>query len=74
MLQVRRETCSELAAHYQTATLPPPLRAKDNTKAEAAVLVVERWIPARLRHQTLFSPGELNSVIKDLLPALNQRR
>ena len=51
-----------------------PLRAKDNTKAEAAVLVVERWIPARLRHQTLFSPGELNSVIKDLLPALNQRR
>jgi len=52
----------------------PPLRAKDNTKAEAAVLVVERWIPARLRHQTLFSPGELNSVIKDLLPALNQRR
>lgn len=46
---------------------------KDKAKAEAAVLLVERWILARLRHQTFFSLAELNAAIARLLPALNQR-
>ncbi len=46
------ETYAELAAHYQTAVLPArPYKPKDKAKAEAAVLLVERWILARLRRQ-----------------------
>ncbi|MAK49855.1 IS21 family transposase, partial [Marinobacter sp.] len=68
------ETYAELATHYQTAVLPArPYKPKDKAKAEAAVLLVERWILARLRHRTFFSLAELNSAIADLLPALNQR-
>ena len=68
------ETYAELAAHYQTAVLPArPYKPKDKAKAEAAVLLVERWILARLRHRMFFSLAELNSAIAQLLPALNQR-
>jgi len=68
------ETYAELAAHYQTAVLPArPYKPKDKAKAEAAVLLVERWILARLRHRTFFSLAELNAAIAELLPALNER-
>jgi hypothetical protein len=36
------------------------------------VLLVERWIPARLRHRLFFSLTELSAAIAELLPALNQ--
>jgi len=68
------ETYAELATHYQTAILPArPYKPKDKAKAEAAVLLVERWILARLRHQTFFSLSELNAAVAELLPLLNQR-
>ena len=35
--------------------------------------VVERWILARLRHQTFFSLDELNRAIAELLVSLNER-
>jgi hypothetical protein len=37
------------------------------------VLVVERWILARLRNRTFFSLGELNAAIAELLEELNTR-
>ena len=40
---------------------------------EAGVLLVERWILARLRHRTFFSLAELNGVIATELTALNAR-
>src|SRR5690606_31005637 len=52
------ETYADLAAHYRTAVLPArpyKPKPKDKAKAEAAVLLVERWILARLRHQTFFT-------------------
>ena len=68
------ETYAELARHYQTAVLPArPYKPRDKAKAEAAVLLVERWIMARLRHRTFFSLAEVGSAIGELLPALNQR-
>ena len=42
-------------------------------KVEAGVLVVERWILARLRNRTFFSLGELNVAIRELLEQLNSR-
>lgn len=68
------ETYAEMAAHYQTAVLPArPYKPKDKAKAEAGVLLVERWIMARLRHQTFFSLAVLNTEIKALLLDLNAR-
>jgi hypothetical protein len=40
---------------------------------ENAVLVVERWILARLRNRRFFSLAELNAAIGELLVDLNQR-
>lgn len=59
---------------YDTAIIPArPYRPKDKAKAENAVLVVERWILARLRKHTFFSLGELNDAIARLLIDLNNR-
>ena len=67
-------TYQEMLAHYGTVAIPARVRhPRDNAKAEAAVLVTERWILARLRHQTFFALEELNSALRQLLEALNQR-
>jgi transposase len=65
---------SQLAAHYGIAVIPArPYKPKDKAKAEVAVQIVERWIMARLRHQTFFTLSELNQAIARLLKDLNQR-
>lgn len=42
-------------------------------KVEAAVLVAERWILARLRHEVFHTLGALNARIRELLVWLNDR-
>ena len=67
-------TYRDLAAHYRTAILPTRVRRpRDKAKVEAGVLVVERWILARLRHQRFFSLAELNTAIAALVADLNAR-
>lgn len=67
-------TYQDMAQHYDTVVLPARVRKpKDKAKVEAGVLVVERWILARLRHRTFFSLGDLNRAIKKLLVELNDR-
>jgi transposase len=64
----------QLAEHYQVAIIPArPRKPKDKAKAEVGVQIVERWILARLRHQTFFSLAELNRAIAVLLVDLNER-
>lgn len=64
----------DLAVHYATAVVPArPYRPKDKAKAEAGVLLVERWVLARLRNQRFFSLSELNRHIAELMVALNRR-
>ncbi len=49
-------TYAEMAAHYGVAVVPTRVaKPKDKAKVEAGVLIVERWILARLRHQIFFS-------------------
>lgn len=63
-----------MATHYKTAIIPArPYKPKDKAKVENAVLVVERWILARLRHHTFFTLAELNQQIRCLLDELNRR-
>ena len=67
-------TYDEFAKHYDCAVLPArPRHPRDKPKVEGAVLLVQRWILARLRNRRFFSLGELNVAIKELLADLNQR-
>jgi transposase len=69
-----QRTYAELAQHYGTVIVPArPAKARDKAKVEVAVQVVERWILARLRHETFFSLGALNARIAALLTDLNAR-
>ena len=67
-------TYHDMAIHYGTVIIPTRVRKpKDKAKVENAVLVVERWIIAALRHRTFFSLAELNRAIAELLIKLNNR-
>lgn len=64
----------QLAQHYGTVILPTrPRKPKDKAKVEVGVQIIERWILARLRHQSFFSLGELNQCIQALLTEVNQK-
>ena len=67
-------TYQALAEHYGCAILPArPHKPQDKAKVEAGVLLVERWILARLRHWRFHSLHELNTAIRQLLGELNER-
>jgi transposase len=64
----------EFAEHYGVAILPARVRKpRDKAKVETGVLIVERWILARLRNHTFFSLEELNAAIAALLEHFNTR-
>jgi transposase len=65
---------AEMAGHYGTAILPArPYKPRDKAKVEGAVLLVQRWIIARLRNRQFFSLEELNAAIRDEVARLNAR-
>lgn len=67
-------TYLELAQHYDTTVVPArPRKPRDKAKVETAVLVVQRWILAKLRNRTFFELSELNQAIWELLGELNER-
>ena len=67
-------TYLEMAKHYGVAVVPArPGKPRDKAKVENAVLVVQRWILARLRHRSFWSLGELNVAIAELVEELNHR-
>ena len=71
---VLNQTAEDFARHYGTVIIPArPYKPKDKAKVEGSVLIVERWILARLRRHTFFSLAELNAALKDLLRDLNVR-
>lgn len=67
-------TYQEMASHYGTAILPTRVRKpRDKAKAEGSVLVVSRWILARLRNQRFTSIAEANLAIAELLEQVNNK-
>ncbi len=68
------QTFAAMAEHYDTTILPTRVRKpRDKGKVEGSVLLVERWILARLRHQHFFSLADLNATIAVLVEDLNGR-
>lgn len=64
----------DFAEHYAVTILPARVRKpRDKAKAEGAVLIVERFILARLRNLTFFSLAELNAVIGARVAELNSK-
>ena len=69
-----QKTYEEFARFAGTVVLPArPGKPRDKAKVEAGVLVVTRWILARLRHERFFSLAALNTRIAELLEVLNTR-
>jgi transposase len=67
-------TYAEMAEHYGCAVLPTrPAKPRDKAKAEAGVLLAQRWILAVLRKRTFHSLAELNAAIQQCLERLNTR-
>ena len=67
-------TYEEMGRHYGVAIIPTrSAKPRDKAKVENGVLVVERWILARLRNRQFFSLVELNTAIAELLEVLNNR-
>ena len=64
----------ELATHYGAVVVPArPRKPQDKAKVESMVLVVQRWIVARLRNCSFFDLAALNAAIHELLDQLNDR-
>jgi transposase len=64
----------DFAEHYGTVVIPArPGKPKDKAKVEAAVLVAQRWVLAKLRHETFFSFEELRRRVLEGRE-LNERR
>lgn len=67
-------TFAAFAEHYDTTILPArPKRPRDKPSAEGSVLIVERWVLARLRNERFFSLADLNIQISALIEDLNGR-
>ena len=68
------QTFAAMAEHYDTTILPTRSRKpRDKGKVEGAVLIVERWILARLRNRRFFSLADLNAAIAVLLEGVRTR-
>src|SRR6266849_592452 len=67
-------TYQDLAEHYGFAVLPTRVRKpRDKAKVEVAVLIVERFVLARLRNRRFFSLLELNAAIRECVADLNAK-
>ncbi|AGX88715.1 IS21 family transposase [Candidatus Symbiobacter mobilis] len=71
---VLTETVQDFARHYGCSVLPArAYHPQDKPKVELSVLLVERWILARLRKLQFASVAEVNDAISPLLQWLNLR-
>jgi transposase len=68
-------TYGDMASHYGVAIIPArPRKPRDKPKAELSVLLAQRWILARLRHQRFFSLEEANRAVAGLLVEANNKK
>jgi len=67
-------TYADLADHYGFVVLPTRVRKpRDKGKVEVAVLIVERFVLAKLRNRRFFSLDELNAEIRVCVATINAK-
>ena len=65
----------KLAVHYGTAIMPARgFKPKDKSLVENGVKLAQRWLLARLRHETFYSIVQLNSRINELMPLYRNKK
>lgn len=65
----------QMLNHYDTACMPARVyKPKDKSKAENGVLIIQRWILARLRKFKFTSLFDLNQELKKLMNDANNKR
>ena len=65
----------KLAQHYGTAIMPARgYKPKDKSLVENGVKLAQRWLLARLRHETFYSIAQLNSQINALMPLYRNKK
>ena len=63
-----------MADHYGFVVLPTRVRKpRDKAKVEVAVLIVERFVLAKLRNRRFFSLDELNAEVRECVAAINAK-
>lgn len=63
-----------MLAHYKTVAMPARIYTpKDKAKAENGVLIIQRWIIARLRNMKFTSLEELNTELSKLMLIANNK-
>jgi len=66
---------AKMAAHYGCAIMPARSRKpQDKALVEHGVKLTQRWILAKLRHNTFFSIAQLNSAINELMPLYRHKK
>lgn len=71
---VINESYNAMCRYYGTYVFPArPREPRDKSKAEAGVLLAQRWILFSLRSRKFFSLNEMNQEIGALLEKLNRR-
>lgn len=71
---VINDSYQSLASHYSTVVMPArPYKPKDKAKVENGVLLVERWLLARIRNETFHTMHALNVRLRELMTELNNR-
>jgi transposase len=64
----------DLADHYGFVVLPTRVRKpRDKAKVEVAVLIVERFVLAKLRNRRFFSLDELNAEVRECVATINAK-
>jgi transposase len=67
-------TYQDWATHNGEAVIPArPRHARDKAKIEQGGLLTQRWVVAALRKRQLFSLGQLNEAIRELVAKLNRK-
>lgn len=64
-----------MLAHYGVAAMPARAnKPKDKPKVENSVLIVQRWILARLRHEQIYGLAALNSRLGAMMEIANAKK
>lgn len=65
----------QMLAHYKTVALPARVaKPKDKSKVENGVLIIQRWILAKLRNMRFYSLQELNKYIREQIDLANNKQ
>ena len=66
---------NHMLLHYRCTCMPARVRhPKDKPHAEGGVLIIQRWILARLRNETIYGLADLNARLRSLMEDANNKK